>query len=76
MQQDMAALGAVVSVLGKTLLQGIRDYAAEHKLEIDGLPKDPKADIPPGDVVGVLRGFFESFFPLLNTTTASPTPPA
>ena len=26
--------------------RGSATYAAEHKLEIDGLPKDPKADIP------------------------------
>ena len=56
MMQDMAALGAVVSVVGKTMLQGIREYAAEHNLEIEGLPKDPKADIPDDQVVGVLRG--------------------
>ena len=75
--QDMAALGAVLSVIGKTLLDGIREYAAEHNLEIEGLPKDPKADIPPEHVVGAMpRAFFGSFFPLLKTSTASPTPPA
>ena len=51
MQQDMAALGAVVSVDRQTLLHGIREYAAEHNLEIEGLPKDPKADIPDDQVV-------------------------
>ena len=46
MQQDVAGLGAVLSVMGKTMLQGIREYAAEHNLEIEGLPKDPKAAYP------------------------------
>ena len=46
MMRDMVALGAVVSVLGKALLDGIREYAVERNLEIEGLPKDPKADIP------------------------------
>ncbi len=65
MQQDMAALGAVLSVIGKTMLQGIREYAAEHNLEIDGLPKDPKAAIPDDQVVNVIRGFLANWFPLL-----------
>ena len=63
--QDTAGLGAVLSVVGKNLLDGIRGYAAAHNLEIDGLPTDPKADIPPEQVVGVLRAFLGSFFPLL-----------
>jgi phospholipase C len=63
--QDNLGLGQVVSVIGQTLLHGIREYAAEENLEIDGLPKDPKADIPPEQVVGVLRAFLGSFFPLL-----------
>ena len=45
--QDTAGRGAALSVVGKHLLDGIRGYAAEHNLEIDGLPKDAKADIPP-----------------------------
>ena len=36
------------------MLHGIREYAAEHNLEIDGLPKDPKADIPDDQVVNVI----------------------
>ena len=65
MQQDMAGLGAVLSVMGKTMLQGIREYAAEHNLEIEGLPKDPKAAIPDDQVVNVIRGFLANWFPLL-----------
>ena len=59
------ALGAVLSVVGKTLLHGIREYAAEHNLEIEGLPKDPKADIPDDQVVNVFRAFVANWFPLL-----------
>jgi phospholipase C len=65
MMQDMAGLGAVVSVLGKNMLQGIREYAADHDLEIDGLPKDPEAEIPDEQVIGVTRAFAGLFFPQL-----------
>ena len=65
MQQDMAALGKMLSTLGKTMLQGIRKYAAEHDLEIEGIPKDPKAAIPDDQVVNVLRGLVANWFPLL-----------
>lgn len=65
MQQEMAALGAVISSLGKSLLQGIREFAAKHDGEIEGLPKDPKADIPNDQVVNVIRGFLANWFPLL-----------
>ena len=65
MMQDMAALGEVISTLGKHMIDGIREYAADHHLEIDGLPKDPKADIPNEQVVGVMRAFAGTFFPLL-----------
>ena len=67
MQQDTAALGKVLSVLGKTMLQGIREYAAEHDLEIEALPRDPKAAIPDDQVVTVLREFLVAkWFPLLR----------
>ena len=32
---------------GKTLFQGIREYAEQNNIEIEGLPKDPNADVPP-----------------------------
>ena len=69
----MAGLGAVLSVMGKTMLQGIREYAAEHNLEIEGLPKDPKAPIPDDQVVNVIRGFLANWFPLLVPKDASLT---
>ena len=71
MQQEMAALGAVISSVGKSLLHGIREYAAEHDVEIEGLPKDPKADIPDDQVVNVIRGFVANWFPLLASKEAA-----
>ena len=71
MQQEMAALGAVISSVGKNLLQGIREFAAEHDVEIEGLPKDPKADIPDDQVVNVIRGFLANWFPLLASKEAA-----
>ena len=43
--EDALALGKILSTLGKTL-QGIRGYAEQNNIEIEGLPKDPKADPP------------------------------
>ena len=40
---DAVALGQAVSALGKTLLDGIRGYAAQNNIEIEGLPADPQA---------------------------------
>ena len=60
-----AALGASLSTLGKTLYQGMREYAEQNNIEIEGLPKDPKADLPPEQLLPVLRNFFATFFPLL-----------
>jgi phospholipase C len=72
---DTAGLGAALSTIGAALLDGIRGYAAQHDLEIEGLPKDPKADVPPEEVVSVLRSFVGSFFPLLVATAPSPASP-
>ena len=75
--QDTVGLGQVLSTIGKDLLDGIRGYAAQHNLNIEGLPADPKADIPPEQVVNVLQAFVGGFFPLLTTTTTpSPAAPA
>jgi phospholipase C len=71
MQQETAALGAVASAMGKTMLQGVREYAAEHDLEIEGIPKDPKAAIPDDQVVNVLRGFLANWFPLLASEASA-----
>ena len=45
---DALALGQVVSVLGKTLLDGIRGYAAQNNIEIDGHAHRPQRRDTPG----------------------------
>ena len=62
---DALALGQVVSVLGKTLLDGLRGYAEQNNVKLEGLPDDPKADIPPEQILTVLRSALALFFPLL-----------
>jgi hypothetical protein len=40
-------LGKALSTLGKAAFAGIRAYAEQHNIQIEGLPADPKAEIPP-----------------------------
>ena len=70
--EDPAALGASLSTLGKTLAQGIREYADQNHIEIEGLPKDPKEDVPPEQLLNVLRNFFATIFPLLAPGRSGP----
>jgi hypothetical protein len=44
--QDALGLGQALSTLGKAVFNGIRAYA-EQNIQIEGLPADPKAEIPP-----------------------------
>ena len=69
--EDAAALGTSLSTLGKTLAQGIREYADQNHIEIEGLPKDPKEDVPPEQLLNVLRNFFATIFPLLAPAAPS-----
>jgi len=45
--QDAPGLGKVLSTLGKAVFNGIRACAEQHNIKIEGLPADPKAEIPP-----------------------------
>ena len=63
--EDDVALGHVLSVLGKTFLDGIRVYAAQHNITLEGLPEDAGEDIPPEQFVSALRSAAAAFFPLL-----------
>jgi phospholipase C len=63
--EDALALGQAVSVLGKTLLDGLRGYAKQNNIKLDGLPEDPTADIPPEQIMTVLRSALAMLFPLL-----------
>jgi hypothetical protein len=58
-------------VLGKTLLDGLRGYAEQNNIEIEGMPKDPKDEIPPEQILNVFRNALAIFFPLLAPTAAS-----
>ena len=66
----MPCLGQVVSGLGKTLLDGIRAYAEQNNVKLEGLPEDPRADIPPEQILTVLRSALAMFFPLLAPAAA------
>lgn len=68
--EDPAALGASLSTPGKTLAQGVREYAEQNHVEIEGLPKDPNEDVPPERLLPVLRNLLATIFPLL-----APAPP-
>ncbi len=68
---DALALGQAVSVLGKSLIDGLRGYAVQNNLDVEGLPSDPTAEIPPEQIVTVFRNFLSDFFPLLAPTSAS-----
>ncbi|MGP0109542.1 MAG: alkaline phosphatase family protein [Acidimicrobiales bacterium] len=62
---DALALGQTVAPLGKDLLDGLRGYAEQNNIKLEGLPEDPKADIAPEQILTVLRSALAMFFPLL-----------
>ena len=68
--EDDVALGKVLSQLGKTFLDGLRQHAAENNVKLEGLPDDPNADIPPEQIVTVLRSAAAMYFPLLAPASA------
>ena len=42
-------------------------------MEIEGLPKDPEADVPPEQALSVLRNFLATMFPLLVPAARIPS---
>ena len=65
------ALGQVLSPCWARLcLDGLRGYAAQNNIKLEGLPEDPKADIPPEQIMTVLRSALAIFFPLLAPAAA------
>jgi phospholipase C len=68
--EDALLLGQAVSLLGKTLFDGLRAYAVQHNIKLDGLPEDPKAEVPPEQIMTVLRSALAMFFPLLAPASA------
>jgi phospholipase C len=69
--EDDAALGQVLSVLGKTFLDAIRAYARQNDIKLEGLPDDPTADVPPEQTMTVLRSAAAVLFPLLAPASRS-----
>ena len=70
-REDDVALGQVLSQLGKTFLDGLREHAHDNNVKVEGLPDDPKAAIPPEQIVTVLRSAAGVFFPGLVPTSTS-----
>jgi phospholipase C len=62
---DATALGQVLSELGKTFLDGLRQHATDNHVKLEGLPDDPNVAIPPEQIITVLRGALALYFPLL-----------
>ena len=73
---DALALGQALSVLGKQLLDGLRAYAHQHNIEIDGPPADPNAEVPPEHIVEVLQNSMAMFFPKLAKSAPNPDTPS
>src|SRR4029077_18046374 len=75
--QDTLALGQVLSKLGRAAFETMRQFAKLNNAEIEGLPKDPKAPIPPEKAVEIVQNFAALIFPQLAVPTApNPKPPA
>jgi phospholipase C len=68
--QDALGLGRTLSTLGKAAFNGIRAYAEQNHIKIDGLPADPKAEIPPEQALHIIHSLLAIQFPLLH-----PSPP-
>ena len=49
---------------------GLRQHAQENDIKLDGLPDDPEADIPPEQIVTLLRSTAAMYFPLLAPGSA------
>ena len=73
--EDDTALGKSLSTLGRTLYRGIREYADHNHVEIEGLPKDPDADVPAEVALSALRNFLATMFPLLHPSPPVVPPP-
>jgi phospholipase C len=66
--------GQVLTQLGETFLSGLRRHAWDNHVKLPGLPDDPKAEIPPGQIVTVLGRALATYFPSLAPTSATWTP--
>lgn len=69
-------MGKSLSLLGNAAFEGIRGYAEAHNIEIEGLPADPKAEIPPEQALNIIHNFLAIQFPLLAPTAPTPGAPS
>ena len=69
--QDALGLGQVLSAIGTTVFNGIRAYAEQHNVQIEGLPADPHAEIPPEQALHIIHNFLAIQFPLLHPAAHS-----
>ena len=61
-----------LSTLGDAAFNGIRAYAEQNNIKIDGLPADPTAEIPPEQALHIIHNFLAIQFPLLHPAAPSP----
>ena len=70
--QDALGLGQTISAIGAAVFMGIRAYAEQHNIQIEGLPADPEAEIPPDQALHIIHNFLAIQFPLLHPAVPSP----
>jgi hypothetical protein len=64
--------GQTISAIGAAVFNGIRAYAEQHNIQIEGLPEDPRAEIPPEQALHIIHNFLAIQFPLLHPAVPSP----
>jgi phospholipase C len=69
--QDALGLGQTITAIGTTVFKGIRAYAEQHNIQIEGLPADPEAEIPPEQALHIIHNFLAIQFPLLHPAAPS-----
>jgi hypothetical protein len=69
--EDALGLGKSLSTLGKAAFEGIRAYAEQHNIQIEGLPTDPNAEIPPEQALPIVHNFLAIYFPQLAPTATN-----
>jgi hypothetical protein len=71
-EPDRVGLGKALSTLGKAVFNGIRAYAQHNNIQIEGLPADPNAQIPPEQALHIIHNFLAIQFPLLHPGAPEP----
>jgi len=69
--EDALGLGKSLSTLGKAAFEGIPAYAEQHNIQIEGLPTDPNAEIPPDQALPIVHNFLAVYFPQLAPTATN-----